>query len=181
MGRPKVFSPTEYKIRRRISAMKYYLSNRQKCMAASNKWRAANIEKVRELDREWFHNNPEKMYLKGVKYRSKNKEKRRNIEQLWRDKNRSKVHAIGHRYRSKKQSAPGFDYTTHTHIEGRWSMFGGRCWICNKQANQTDHVKPLDSGGHHYPANLRPICISCNSRKKNRWPIPRFVFERVNP
>jgi HNH endonuclease len=44
-------------------------------------------------------------------------------------------------------------------------MWGGRCWMCGGQATATDHVKALVCGGSNWPANLRPICQPCNSRK----------------
>lgn len=45
----------------------------------------------------------------------------------------------------------------------------GKCWLCGKEASTIDHVKPLSKGGLHILANLRPACLSCNSRKRNRW------------
>lgn len=179
MARPRLYSDAERRERHRIVSSRYYYENKEKCHKASIGWRDKNRDRAQELERIRFHANPEKMYLKGVKYRAHNKEKRRQTEQSWRERNRTKASAIYHRYRSRKISAPGHDYTKAEHIEGRWKVFDGKCWICNKTAEANDHVKPLDAGGSHYPANLRPICISCNSRKKNRWPIPGFVFERV--
>lgn len=179
MGRPNVYTDAERKERHRVASSMYYYKHKEKCKASVYRWREKNPEKSKAIDRAFFKRNPFKMYLKGVKYRTKNKEKRRQIEQSWRERNRTKASAIYQRYRSKKISAPGYDYTKAEHIEARWKVFDNKCWICTKPANHTDHVKPLDAGGTNYPANLRPICISCNSRKKNRWPIPGFVFERV--
>lgn len=52
----------------------------------------------------------------------------------------------------------------------RLSMFPG-CWMCGGPADQVDHVKPVSKGGGHMLANLRPACRSCNSSKKDRWPL----------
>lgn len=55
----------------------------------------------------------------------------------------------------------------------RFSLWGGRCWICGiADATQDDHVKPISKGGSHCLANLRPICQSCNASKGGRWPLP---------
>jgi hypothetical protein len=56
---------------------------------------------------------------------------------------------------------------THTtsDLQARWAMWGDRCWMCGDQAKATDHVKALSRGGSNWPANLRPICQPCNSRK----------------
>lgn len=32
-----------------------------------------------------------------------------------------------------------------------------------------DHIKPISKGGTHHPSNLRVICRSCNSRKKDKY------------
>lgn len=54
----------------------------------------------------------------------------------------------------------------------RFSLWGGRCWMCGIDgATQDDHVKPIVKGGSHCLANLRPICRSCNSSKGGRWPL----------
>lgn len=52
-----------------------------------------------------------------------------------------------------------------TEIKSRWAMWGGRCYLCGDGATATDHVIPLSAGGLHVPANLRPICHTCNSKK----------------
>lgn len=54
----------------------------------------------------------------------------------------------------------------------RRAMWGNRCWVCGAHATQMDHVKPVAAGGPDLPANLRPICGSCNRRKGARWPFP---------
>jgi 5-methylcytosine-specific restriction endonuclease McrA len=60
---------------------------------------------------------------------------------------------------------------TATDIAAKWAYWGGLCWMCGARATETDHVKPLAKGGAHLLCNLRPICRSCNSRKKARWPV----------
>lgn len=63
-------------------------------------------------------------------------------------------------------------YTTRVKVAARFAMWADRCWLCGVEATEQDHVKPLSKGGRHLPANIRPICRSCNSRKGNRWPFP---------
>lgn len=53
-------------------------------------------------------------------------------------------------------------------IEARRTYYGGRCWMCGKDADTIDHVIPLSRGGSHWPANLRPACRSCNAKKGQR-------------
>lgn len=39
-----------------------------------------------------------------------------------------------------------------------------------------DHVKPLAKGGPHILANIRPACVSCNSRKHATWAGPKAAI-----
>lgn len=125
-----------------------------------------NPEPHRNAAREWAreHYDPEK-----------NREKTRrwiatHPEYNWRRDNPEKNRALAARYHARKKGAAGWDYTTAEHIAWRWEMWGGRCYICGAPAEATDHVKPLAAGGGHWPCNLRPICKSCNSRKRDQWP-----------
>ena len=62
---------------------------------------------------------------------------------------------------------------TQAQQDARWSMWGGRCWVCGiADATEEDHVKPLTEGGWHCLANLRPACKHCNASKQGRWPLP---------
>jgi hypothetical protein len=63
---------------------------------------------------------------------------------------------------------------TREAIQARLDFYGGLCWICRTAPAQAmDHVKPLAAGGSNWPANLRPACTSCNSRKGATWPWSR--------
>ena len=44
-------------------------------------------------------------------------------------------------------------------------LWASRCWVCAKPGRATDHVIALCNGGTNWPANLRPICASCNGAK----------------
>lgn len=39
------------------------------------------------------------------------------------------------------------------------------CWICRGLATTADHITPRSQGGDDEPANLRPACRPCNSRR----------------
>ena len=148
-------------------------------MQRTNAWRDRNIEKVRENERLWLKRDPKRAYLSGLKKRLAHPEKVRERFRNWAKRNADKLREKSNRRRAREAGASGWNYTTSNHIRMRWEMFGNKCWICGDKASQTDHVKPLDKGGSHYPANLRPICPPCNYRKKNRWPIPDYVFDRA--
>lgn len=93
----------------------------------------------------------------------------RTCNARWRAENPTKRWAAEQRRRAAKRNAAG-DCTTEQ-LEARWAYYGGRCWCCGAEADATDHVKPLRKGGSNWPANLRPICTSCNSSKRDTWPL----------
>lgn len=83
----------------------------------------------------------------------------------WRDRNPDRYR----QYRARRRAAPGS--CNKTQFNARWEYYGGLCWVCRRVATAMDHVKPLAKGGTHWPANLRPICQPCNSRKGAKWPL----------
>jgi 5-methylcytosine-specific restriction endonuclease McrA len=77
------------------------------------------------------------------------------------------------RRRARKNKVAKIEYGAEQ-ITWRFSMFGNCCWICGSTDNLTiDHVKPLSANGPDMPANLRPACRSCNSRKRDKWLGPK--------
>lgn len=68
------------------------------------------------------------------------------------------------RYRRPAAGAAHPLYSTERLI-ARWQYYGGMCWMCHGPADTIDHVIPLARGGSNIPANLRPACLRCNSRK----------------
>lgn len=50
-------------------------------------------------------------------------------------------------------------------------FYGPRCWLqlpgCTGLATTKDHVIPVDHGGTDALENLRPACLSCNSKRRN--------------
>lgn len=64
-------------------------------------------------------------------------------------------------------------------LRQRMAVFGNRCWICNGEYQQVDHVKPIKAGGPHILANMRPSCAKCNRRKNKTWPLTAALLERI--
>lgn len=93
----------------------------------------------------------------------------RDCTARYRRENPTRRSANEQRRRAAKRSAAGD--CSAAQLEARWAYYGGRCWCCGAAAEATDHVKPLAKGGSNWPANLRPICTSCNSSKRDTWPL----------
>lgn len=66
-------------------------------------------------------------------------------------------------YRARKRGAAGI--ATAKKVQWRIEMWGGLCYLCGSPYEALDHVIPLALGGTNWPANLRPICNSCNAEK----------------
>lgn len=96
-----------------------------------------------------------------AEYRQRHPDRARDTIRRWRESGGSA--AAADRRRALKLGAAG-DATAQDRRQ-RWDYYGGQCWICGGAAATTDHVVALTRGGCNWPANLRPACKSCNSRK----------------
>ena len=118
------------------------------CLSAmreyKQRWAAANREKLNAQARGRYAQQGESAKRAGVNYSSKR--------------------------RARLAAAQTVSFTAEQ-LSQRWDYYGGRCWMCGAEATATDHVKPISKGGAHMLANLRPACGSCNSRKRNKWPL----------
>ncbi len=139
----KLCSPQCQDARKKASRAARYAAEQETAKRLAKGWALANAERVRENIARWQVANPERH----------------------RTNRRAKVL----RYRARKASALTLPFTREQ-LDQRLSMWPG-CWVCGDPAGRhVDHVKPLNKGGPHILANLRPICLPCNSRKRDRWP-----------
>lgn len=127
--------------------------------------------------REYRRRNAQIYTERTRKWREANPDKARQATHRWRSDNWVRVLASLQRRRALRQGATGTCTVEQAHA--RYTYYGGKCWMCGEQATCMDHVKALALGGSNWPANLRPACTSCNSRKGARegW-IKRRDFPR---
>jgi len=158
-----------------------------KIVARVAKWRRENPERVRatlkadrvanrELYRE-RRQRPEFIVKKREADRLwnlANKEHASESKRRWRKNNPESARIHSNRRRALKRSAPGT--ATVAQVQARIEYFGYKCWMCGAPWESIDHVKPLSKGGSHWPANLRPACISCNASKHAKWPFDLTVY-----
>ncbi|MFF7142327.1 HNH endonuclease [Streptomyces nodosus] len=125
---------------------------------------AAKPEHHRERARQWAQQNPER-----VKTRNQERDRADSAARYraWYQANRLHALATAHNARAERVGAAGT--VTAEQLLGRLTYYGHRCYLCGDTPNGFDHVKPLAAGGPHIPANLRPCCGSCNSRKGDTW------------
>jgi hypothetical protein len=147
----------EYRASHRAEGRAYYLANREARLAYMAAYRKAHPDVMRE----WLAANPGRGRANAVAWHAAHPGANRAYI---RNREARKIGAAG--TCSEEQAA------------ARWAMYGGRCWMCGGTATDDDHVKPLSTrrmprgskGGSNWPANIRPACGPCNSRKHDKWP-----------
>lgn len=157
----------------REASKKYYWENRDEVLRKAHENRRDNPEFHRARNRDYAAKyRKEKPWRGSVNYR-RHREKHLAYQRDYRHRN-----AIAFRHRAsvrraKMRGATLVPFTAHQ-LDQRLQMFGSRCWICDCPVTPAsmaiDHVKPLNAGGAHMLANLRPACRLCNARKHDTWP-----------
>lgn len=145
----------------------------------TKQWAQENPERVREIRRQnmylRYHADPDAARAYQQAWREANSERLRkramelwDPERLrrWRRDNPEKRRAQELRRRARKLLAAGD--ASAGQIADRIAYYGNLCWMCGDPADTIDHVIPLAAGGTNWPANLRPACRPCNSRKGAR-------------
>lgn len=133
----------------------------------NNEWYAANRDRHMESCRARWAADPETHRARvRQSYSRRDRDAYNRKKREWARAARDLVYAKEVRRHSRQFNAPG--YSTADDIAARWEMWGGQCWMCGRVATETDHVIPISRGGSNWPANLRPACKPCNSRKGTR-------------
>lgn len=182
-ARAKGLCSTHYQRMRLTGSVTLRIANCDRCgiefqPKGSAKWcDECKRDGAREYTKGWYRANR----LHALEYAKKRNatEHARSLRRAWMDANRTKARLWTLNRRAAIREATVGTVSIEG-IEARWEYYGGKCWLCGADGEQTDHVKPLNKGGLHVLSNLRPICKSCNSSKRDRWPLetladlPRF-------
>lgn len=147
--------------------------------AQSRAWRQAltgekrekYVKENRARVLKWQREHPDVIKNRSARWRAEHPddfEKARVALRKWRREHPIEVHLQKSRRRALEHGALGT--CTTAQLRARIDMFGGMCWVHllkgeNRPYEAIDHVVALARGGTNWPANLRPICKSCNSRK----------------
>lgn len=138
------------------------------CGAAYTKlWGQANSEKRTQLRQDWAIANPKKMAEYKRIWATRNLVKSRASAASWRRRNKALVNAWTAAYRARKAGSCGS--FTLAEWKDLVAKFGGVCVGCLQTLPLTvDHVRPLSKGGTSFIENIQPLCLSCNSRKRDQ-------------
>lgn len=124
-------------------------------------WQKQNPERLKVAMKKWRTRNPEKVRDYSAKYWAENTEVCKAKRKEWMTPERNSYYLRLRRARVK--GAKGSH--TLTQLKARIAFYGHRCYLCGGSYDTIDHVIPVSAGGTNWPANLRPACRSCNSRK----------------
>jgi hypothetical protein len=157
-------------------------AGRGMCMPHYRRWYRANMAGLRpeatpqQLAERAEATRAYNSAWKAAEYRA-NPEKVKARADAWKAANPDRARLIDAKKHRRRRQAPTIRFTIDQ-LAAKLAYWGGRCWICGGPQEAVDHVKPLGAGGSHILANLRPICTSCNSRKRDKWPYPTSTRRR---
>lgn len=140
-----------YATRGREQQRRWRARHRTRYLARKAKYRAARRDDLRAKER--------------ARYRE-NADRRKSIVAAYRRAHPDRCALHKRRYRARRRAADGF--CSREQLEARIEFYGARCYLCREPFEAIDHVIPVSRGGSEWPANLRPVCKSCNSRKGTR-------------
>jgi len=116
--------------------------------------------------REWYAENRDKMKAATLRYFAKHPGKRKAFWHAWFEKNKGSRAAW---LRARNAGLSWQIGITQTEWEAIVANQRGQCNGCGKKTKLTmDHVDPISEGGVHAAYNMQGLCLSCNSRKRNR-------------
>jgi hypothetical protein len=139
------------------------------------KYRAEKPDLGRRTSRRHYRKHRLREIARVSRWRKLNAEFVNAYERLWRKANGKNTEYWRNR-RAARKAAPTIPFTAEQ-LRAKVQYWGHKCWICGGSYEAIDHVKPLTKGGIHAVCNLRPVCNSCNSQKRNKWPF-RPAFRR---
>lgn len=133
------------------------------CGRTTAKWQARNYDRVLAASRRWKEAHPDKVRAYSAMYWDTHKEERKAALRAWFASNPGMNTFYCRQRENRKRGAKGSH--TREQLKARIDFYNGRCYLCGELADTIDHVIPIACGGSEWPANLRPACRSCNSRK----------------
>ena len=120
-----------------------------------------------EAAKRWREKNKSAKNAYDVKWREEHKEEKAEYERKWREANPERVRALERRYQQRKVQNGG----EHTKEEfaALCDLYGNKCLCCAATTILVeDHVIPVSKGGSNNINNIQPLCVSCNSRKRDK-------------
>lgn len=146
------------------------------CKAEKRKaqyWKKAELNRAKSL--EWHNNNLEVSREKKRQYSRNHLAQATIRHQQWVERYPDRRKQVARGYQARRRSAFKIPYTEDQML-ARFSLWNFKCWLCKVSPFEAiEHVKPLSKGGWDCLSNIRPACISCNSKKAAAWPYSKIL------
>lgn len=127
-------------------------------------------EDVLEKVRNWISRNPERQNKSISAWRVENLDRWKGKEKLWRKGNSEKLRIKSGNRRARVHGNGGVIAEEEWQALKAYHNF--TCLRCKRREPEIkltlDHVKPIDLGGVNLISNSQPLCLSCNSWKRNK-------------
>lgn len=134
----------------------------------TDSWSQRNPAATKRYDRTSKARHREARRLREAERRARYPERVKAATLKWKATHRAHLTALEAVRRGRKAAAAGD--ASPAQIAARVAYYGGKCWMCGRPYEHIDHVIPLSRDGSNWPANLRPACSTCNSRKGSKLP-----------
>lgn len=140
-------------------------ANPDRARVLNRRSRERHLEKRRAESRLYQNQHPEARRASQRRCRQRHPERNREEVRLWRKRNPIKANAITARRRARRRALPD----TLTGEEAQQILAVGRCFYCGERFPPgelaLEHLIPVSKGGGTTRANIVAACRSCNSRK----------------
>lgn len=162
----------------------YYRKNRDKVIARTNAYQAANPERSRGYWRKYYASHREQRAEESRQYRARNPEKVSAYQKDYRKRHPEKAARDQHARRAMLAGVPHDKAVT---LEALRERDGDFCCFCGIQMDfcgpdtyarnkaTLEHITPVSSGGSHTFCNTALTCRGCNLSKARF----QFVWEWV--
>lgn len=165
-----VFTPSSAKniyCSKKCSTDSWHQRKPEEARAGCRSWRLRNLDKLREQKRAIRLANPEAVREYNRTYHLENKAAVTARQSAWKKAHPEAGREANQRRRARKMGAEG----SHTPTE--WQAIcmkqGMKCADCRRPRKLTkDHVVPLSRGGTDFAYNIQGLCLSCNSKKRDK-------------
>ncbi len=120
------------------------------------------------MKRQWVQANPEKAKERNRRWAQTNPEKKKESVRRWARAHPEARRAHTHRRRTRKTGGGGS--FTAAEFKALVRHYGGKCLCCGRTDVKltADHVVPVAKGGTSNIDNIQPLCVPCNSSKKDK-------------
>ena len=182
----------EYLERKRERDRKYYESNRDRIIKQNSDYYYANKERVTQSKKKYRENHKTELAEQNREYQRLPEVKKKNAIRLkqYRARNRERVRAAYKKYYDNNKELMSLYNTRKNHKRDmrenqsdctltleEWERIlkaeGYKCSCCGTPFSAEvpatkDHIVPVTKSGGLTRENVQPLCLSCNSKKKDR-------------